>query len=624
MVQIPAVLGAGTEGIKNGGFDSAEGWSTSSTAIIENGALRLTGSANTASSQLVSNVVGGSTYTFRAKYKTTGVAGAAITVAFRVPSGWDLESYAFTGSEIYKSFKSKSKEAYDSYALDIKVPLHTTQMSVQLRRVNGATGEVYWDDVSLTGTFKETLIEENPFKADAAGTAELSLDEVFYYTEKTTATATVKAGLSADKVTYSLYEGNTKKWDKTENYGKAFSFSLSELKQETKYRLTAKVKKGASAVAEGEQIFYRVRRPTALSADGSYYPVTVDAATGSATKAETPMQPIFLYTVNNANFATAASGGINVIAGYASVLNDAAKAGIKVLVVLYSASPKPTGTSMLPAGHPNNVAATRATINRYKHHEAVFGWMVMDEPYYNLVSREAGPQFEEAEVNTWLLNSYRVIHEEDPHHPVFIMQDSSSHYRQAARGVDILGIDPYIPQKGDVWRHVYDMTSIAEEATKGEKPVYSLLQAFRWYNFMPNANQIRHMVYQARLAGAEAVGYYKFNGADGSQNLSQLSAWDGVLRVKAERDILFGLGKGTVRDNGIYGETKDGKGVLLHLGNSAVKVLTATYSADSPKELIKIDFTSLSQTENMEVYNSTKDIKRFIWTDGQGLLAPSV
>ena len=624
MVQIPAVLGAGTEGIQNGGFDSAEGWSTSSTAIIENGALRLTGSANTASSQLVKNVVGGSTYTFSAKYKTTGAASAAITVAFRVPSGWDMSSFAFTGGEIYKSFKSKSKEAFDTYTLEIEAPPHTTEISLQLRRVNGTTGEVFWDDASLKGTFKETLLEENPFKAGAEGTAELGLDEVFYYAEKTTATATVKSGLSADKVTYSLYEGNAKKWDKTENYGKAFSFSLSALKEETKYRLVAKVKKGSNTVAEGEQIFYRVNRPTALSADGSYYPVAVDATTGTVTKAQTPMQPIFLYNVNSASFGTAASGGINVVQGHPSVLNDAAKAGIKVLVVLYSANPNPTGTSMLPAGHPNNVAATRAIINRYKNHEAVFGWMVMDEPYYNLVSREAGPKFKEADVNTWLLNSYRVIHEEDPHHPVFIMQDSSSRYREAAMGADILGIDPYIPQKGDVWRHVYDMTSIAEEATKGQKPVYTLVQAFRWYNLMPNANQLRHMVYQARLAGAEAVGYYQFNGADGDKKLSQLPAWDGVLRVRDERDILFGLGKGKAHGGGLYAETKDGKGVLLHLGNSAVKVLTATYSADNLKELIKIDFTSLSQTENMEVYNSTKDIKRFIWTDGQGFLVPTV
>lgn len=624
-MQVPAVLGVGTEGIKNGGFNSQGDWSTSSTATIENGALRLTGSANVTSSQLVKNIIGGNTYTFTGKYMTTGKASAYLTIQYRVPYGWERESFGFTGSEHSSGqIKSKKTDAYDVHTVEITAPKHTTEIVIQLRKVGNTAGDVFWDDVSLTGVYGETKLEENPFKADAAGTAELRLDEVFYYTDKTTATATVKTGLSADKVTYTLYEGMTRKWEKTENYGKPFSFALSSLKEETQYKLSAKVKKGSGTVAEGEQIFYRVKRPTALDADGKYYAVTVDKNTGTATKAAEATEPIFLYTVGSGGFAKAKEGGINVVQGYASVLDAAAAAGLKVLVVLYSPNPEKTLTSMLPAGHPNNVAHTRSIIHQYKHHEAVYGWLVMDEPYYNLVSREAGPRFKEAEVNTWLLNSYRVIHEEDPHHPVFIMQDGSARYRQAAMGTDILGIDPYIQTNGNVWHDVYSAVVKAKMATKGEKPVYACLQAFRFSGFLPETNQLRHMAYQARLAGALGIGYYQYSNADGDTALPNTRLWNDVLRIKNEKDILFGIDKTEIRDHGLYGETKDGKGVILYMGEEKASVLTATYQSGAVTELTDLNIEALSDTEKLQLYDSTANQKRFIWTDGQGFLAPGV
>ncbi len=643
MLQVPAVLGAGTEGVTNGGFDSADAWSTSQTATIENGALRLTGSADTSSSQLVKNILGGNTYTFTAKYKRTGNAKEYLTVKFYTPSGTDEFVYVNETSSYHPTSSKNELNKWHEWSRDITVPKHVTAVGLQLRKVGSTTGDVYWDDVSLMGTYGVTPLEENPFKEDASGTAELRLDEMFYYTEKTTATATVSENLAADEVTYTLYEGKTKIWEKTENYGKSFSFALSSpqssLKEETQYKLSARVKKGSSVIAEGEQIFYRVKRPTALSADGLYYPVTVDKVTGEATRSDTVFNPVITYgifggdndtkAVHTERFKKAAEGGITVVQGYpnSKILDAAQAAGVKVLAVLYS--------GMIPAGHPEKVARTRYTVNTWKHHEALFGWIVIDEPgenFFKGVKDEDKPEVERR-VNSWLLNSYRIIHEEDPHHPVFLMEDRVSAYGKTAKAVDILGIDPYVNTNQDYYSDVFRDADEAVKACKNEKPVYALVQAFDFQTPLPTPEQLRHMVYQAKLAGVKGFGYYKFqgahkeviNGTTVTQDLPDTVLWPMLKQIKAENDFLFGLGRGELRDSGVYGETEDGKGVLLYMGSEEVSVLTATYATNgATKELIEVEFTPISETEKIAVYEDTANKKRFIWTDGQGLLAPGV
>ncbi len=599
-----------TEGVANGSFsDTFAGWSQPAGATIEDGALHLSGAPAVYITQRVHHVIAGNTYTLSGRYKAAS-GGAALKIEWQVENG--SSSYTYVG-EFYKSVPASS--GWKTVEATVTAPEFATCALIMVRKVSQASVDVYWDDISFTGTYGETPKEEVPFTD--GGTAGLSTDQVFYYSEETTAKATTASGLGGDTVRYTLSDGNQEVWKKTAAYGTTYTFSLTSLALEKMYTLRAEVLKNGKTVAEGTRQIYRVNRPKALSADGTYRKVAADGAVGEV------VNPILMYNVSSDQYTKMAEAGVNVVQGYVNSTNIAAAkaAGVQILGVLYS--------GMLPAGHPNNAAITRYTVRKYKNEEAVFGWIIMDEPYYNLVDRGLGDamvKYDEGLVDTWLANSYRIIHEEDPNHPVFVMQDGSARYKKAANFADILGIDAYLYEDVDNYHKLFNATQKAVNATEDKKPVYAVMQTYRYTNakqgvdYQPTAAHVRHMVYQARLAGAKGFGYYKYGQADGSLNLSQTATWKGLKTVAAEKDFLFSLPKGK-EAGGVVTASVGGKTVHLVIGDGE-KVLTATYADSTAPELVKTEFTSLSQETRLTVEEAAATTKQFIWTDGQSFLCP--
>ena len=611
---------AAEEGIKNGSFTNGlSEWSEPQGASVENGELHLSGEKQVLVSQRVLNVLAGNTYVLSGRYKASK-GGAALKIEWQTSTGLG-ETYTYVGTtmdgskDVYKSYAASS--AWKNVRIECTAPPFATAASVIVRKVSQTSGDVYWDDISLTGTFGETPQEEVPFTD--GGTAGLALDKVFYYTGETEGQATVAEGHTADSVRYTLLDGENKVWEKTEQYGKALSFSLKALMVGKMYTMKAEVKSGTATIAEGTRQFYRVERPTALTHDGTYRRVGADGAMGDA------VNPVIMYGVDKSCYPKIREVGVTVVQDQVNKANlDAAKeAGVMILGVLYG--------GMLPAGYPGNVARTRYLVSAFKNHEALFGWIIMDEPYYNLVERGLGDtapflKFTKEEVDAYLANSYRIIREEDPHHPVFVMENGTERYASTAQYADILGIDPYIKKDSNYYDTVYNKVSLAKEAVKGEKPVYAVLQAFKYQEYLPTASVMRHTVYQAKLAGAEGIGYFKYKNADKmtadgkevSISLSETPLWEGLCDIATEIPFLFSLPKAKAKC-GVVTVKKDGKTVQLVVGTGK-SLLEATYSGGNVPELLGITSMSLSEETRLRVEKTEVNTKRFVWTDAEGFL----
>lgn len=499
-------------GVQNGDFSAgADSWSLTATKaeVTNEGTLRLF--ANTMVSQRVDGILAGNTYTLTASYMAESGTTPLIALEWIVPNGQSGYNYLRTDY----SWGTASGE-WRTMTKTLVAPTYAEAVFLRLRKNDSTSGNVYWDNVALTGTYGETVKETvDPV---SGGTAGLKTDCTFYYSDmEGNGIATVNDGLEADTVEFSLWDGETSLMTETVEYGNDFAFPLTTLTQEKHtYLVRAKVYSGQTLLAEGERKIYKFPRSSRIQSDGVY---RVDGE---------PFMPVMMYNITQtANYSKMSEIGVNVVQAQLndSTLNAAQAQGLKVLAVLYP--------GMLPAGHPNNVQNTRYLVNKYKNHPALFGWAIMDEPYYILVDREAGPQYDKEVVDGWLENSYKIIREIDDTHPVYLTQDGASRYVDASHYTDILCIDPYVGNR-DYNTHVYNYTKLACAAANGKKPVYTLLQTSEFLGTFPTSVQARHMVYQARLAGAEGIGYYCFGGAQGNLNLDATALWDGLKAIKEE------------------------------------------------------------------------------------------
>ncbi len=496
-------------GIQNGDFsEGSTGWNlnTSKGEVTADGTLRLF--AKTSVGQEVDGIVAGNTYTVSFRHKADTGTSVLIDLEWWVPCGID----AYTILKTDYSYGT-ADGTWRTKTQSFTAPAYAEAVCIHLRKNDSTSGAVYFDDVALTGTYGETVKET--VQPVTGGTAGLETDSTFYYSDRQgDGTATVSTGLDADTVQFSLWDSEnaaTAAKEETVTYGESFSFPLSLLsKEKHEYVVRAKVYKGTILVAEGERRVYKFPRSSRIASDGIY---RID---------NTPFMPVMMYNITNtAHYSKMAEIGVNVVQAQVNdtTLNAAQAQGLKVLGVLY--------TSMLPAGHPNNVNQTRYLVNKYKNHSALFGWAIMDEPDYNLTNKG----IDETVVDGWLENSYKIIREIDDEHPVYLTQDASRRYSDAAHYTDILCIDPYVGTD-DFNSFVYNRTQLAMAATKGDKPVYTLLQTCEFGGTFPTNAQARHMAYQTRLAGAQGIGYYCFEKAQGDLRLDQTDLWAGLKAMK--------------------------------------------------------------------------------------------
>ncbi len=375
-------------------------------------------------------------------------------------------------------------------------------------QVSAAGSEIYLDDVSL-------VVKNGPEKLFAVETDQVFYNEDYEYATVTsnlhklysdgdyTYDYTIKRGV----MTYAKGSNIAIDGEKTE-----LLIDITGMAKKANYVLTLTYRKEGTIIQTEKKKMCRIDRPKNLTKDGVYM---VDGE---------PFEPVYAYHFDLNDAEDAAKAGVNVIQwtptdGTNETLTLAEldrldELGLKAAVVCY--------WGMQPAGHPVNSARIATFVSKVKNHPAVFCYMVMDEPFYNNNNYQ--------EVEEHLYTSYKTIRTEDDYHPVYLCENYEEMFPVSAKYVDILGIDPY--PGNQLWdTHVADVTKKAVAATKGEKPVYCLVQAFSWFNGTPTPEMLRTQLYQAMAGGAQAVGYYTWVPDDPSRDvdLNESRYWETML-----------------------------------------------------------------------------------------------
>lgn len=400
---------------------------------------------------------------------------------------------------------------WEKQMIRFAMPENVTTASVLLRLVGG--GEILWADMQLICLRKYI--------------SEFDADSVFYYTDMKEGTATVLLNpyfsetVNGNKVLFAIEDSGNILWQQTVSLtaGAAKTkFPLSVLGTEKKpYTLRATLQDADGIMLESQtQSVYRYKRPEMILEDGT---CKVQGKT---------FNPVFAYHVRERHYKACAGAGINVVQnamhttvqGYLDMLNGALDENGKPIVYMLL----PLYNGMVPAGHPANLSLTRELVQSeaIRNHPALFGYIVMDEPFLNMEHPEEH-----------LERAYVTIREYDDVHPVLVMENYPEKYGVSAKYADILGADIYAGTADEnipVSEHV-TQRSVLAKAAAGQKPLWVLLQTFDYLNYFPTATELRGQIYQAMLAGADAVGFFKIEKASEGKDLCNMPVWNLISNV---------------------------------------------------------------------------------------------
>ncbi|MBE7025014.1 MAG: hypothetical protein E7408_03040 [Ruminococcaceae bacterium] len=241
------------------------------------------------------------------------------------------------------------------------------------------------------------------------------------------------------------------------------------------------------------------------------------------------------------------------------------------------------GTKLLTAGHPNEIANTRAMAENLAYEKRVFAWALMDEPFGEGISPEREAELELA---------YKEIRARDTMHPIYCVDYKKENFQADIKYCDIFAPDPYSPTQ----TYVSDIMAHAMEVAKPQnKPVYAVLGTYTRPNNAPTTEAlVRHHIYQALFAGARGIGYYSFDecGETGKEDLWKTDLFEGIVRISKELPTLFEtmVGKSyteTKNEQYIMRTYKNGKTAILSLAKDSQKITlekhrgVRTFSGDS-------------------------------------------
>ncbi len=493
---------------------------------------RETNGANLSVSQYITHIIPGAEYEISAMVKSQNVSGSAVSVKMEFWKGTPGKpNHGDFLGDTQGAFFPNTNGEWKKYTQNFSAPAQCEYVSVMLRLYG--RGTVQYKEAAVIKTKDPVILS-------------LKTDEVFYYTDmdgngtaKLSETAFYYLTYENKQVTFTLSDENgavlkSETVSFTEDGGASFTYPLNLLqKKETVYTVRAEFKDSGKTLYTFTQNIYKYDRPVGIDKNGQLTDKNGD-----------PFYPVVAYHCREADLEKAAKAGINLAQGYwgsvspEEYLNIAERNGIQVMVSLYP--------NLKPAAHPDSRAYAINLLETLKDHPALFGWMIMDEPYYNLYAPEK-----------ILEESYRLIRAYDAVHPIYILECETEHFADAAKYGDILGIDPYIGD-GTLENTVSDMTEKAENAVNGKKPVVSILQTFLQDGYFPTAEDVQHMLCQAAFSGAEGIGYYCFEKANGTNSLTATSLWPGLEeKVRPLISFLFPVFADGQYD-GVVAEKTDG------------------------------------------------------------------
>jgi hypothetical protein len=181
------------------------------------------------------------------------------------------------------------------------------------------------------------------------------------------------------------------------------------------------------------------------------------------------------------------------VVGY---LNRARESGVEVVLEIDRA--------LVRAADP---AAVAAWVAKYKHHPAISGWYLADEPSINASLGNPSP--------ATLQTLYGTVKAEDPSRPVVVAFSSSPGDDLTAyeSSYDVAMWDDYPCKKYqleyanmDAWRYRVDVRGAAASSKQGWIPIIQAFQLNNWR--LPTAGELRYMTYSAVQSGATGVFYW--------------------------------------------------------------------------------------------------------------------
>lgn len=422
--------------------------------------------------------------------------------------------YNSYGNQISSAFKGRYETSTGWQKLSENTTAPDTAVRLRLQVMwYSQSGFVYVDDLKLG------VLEEAPKFV-------LDTDQVFYYTEWPEGTATMKlkdyyTPPAGAKTKFEIVDesGVIRTSEVTDFNGQAsYTFLTSWLELKKEYKIRAYLLNSDSSPIEIKETYiYRYNRPKAITGDLRYM------------DGKTEYQPIVIYHAYTdddfaqcAKIGTAVQGTMSSAStGHIAFLDRAQAKGLKVMVVLYN--------NMKPAGHPDNIAKTEEIVRGIKDHPAVYGYAVQDEPFLN--------DPENAAEN--LRVSYKIIRDIDDIHPVITTECFEQNHEISGKYCDILNIDPYPGSPSRVATYVGEQTASAVAAVKYKKPVYVLIQTEKLSSLDPTGDEVRNMIYQAFMNGAQSFGYFPFvNEADGP-DLDDSERWESVVGFMEHENKIF-------------------------------------------------------------------------------------
>ena len=198
---------------------------------------------------------------------------------------------------------------------------------------------------------------------------------------------------------------------------------------------------------------------------------------------------------------------------------------------------------------PEQEAALRAMINRFKNHPGLGAWKGEDEPEWG---KHPIPPLERA---------YQIIKETDPNHPVVIIhapRGTVESLRQYNGTGDIFGEDIYpiayppaehslLPNK--TLSVVGDHTRMIMEAVEHKKPVWMVLQ-ISWSGVLkpghtlrfPTFPEERFMTYEAIINGARGLIYFGGNIESSLSEADEKLGWNWTFWKRVLRPVIEEIG----------------------------------------------------------------------------------
>ncbi len=408
------------------------------------------------------------------------------------------------------------------------------------------TGQIYYDDLQCHMISEASRIQ---FDGDTffyteweKGTVGASINESFY-----TATGTEVFDIA-------LKDGETVLKQRTGVPAKAEAIlqfdvmMMSEIGKEYAIEATLYASEGGEKLETAKWNIYRFDRPKMMNENGEF------VVNGEVI---TPIWGYHVYVADQ-NMKYGKAAGVNIAQGgggnvenLLQYLDSAHANGMMASLVLYG------GTAMLTAGDPTKIENTIAVAKAVKDHPALFGYIIMDEPYLHLTNPYPD-----------LVRAYREIRKIDSVHPIIIQETAatnSAKYTTACS--DLLLIHDYScnvtvidhPDYGmqAPTKNIAKMERLRENTHVRKKDIHFLGQTFgeptkedtqtnKYY--LPSIDEAKSMIYQALIENMTGVGYYCFQST--GWHLTETPLYEPLCKFAEEE--LFTLTDAFIMNKGTF------------------------------------------------------------------------